>query len=76
MHIYSFTVLWSHEHLMLLQTMAKLLLTLGAQPNGRCLGGYTAMHGACFSGSRRILAKMLAAGADLEVHDCWRQTPM
>jgi len=56
-------------------TMAKLLLRLGADPNGRCLGGYTAAHGACFAGSRRVLAKVMAAGADLEVQDCWRQTP-
>lgn len=55
--------------------MVRLLLDAGADPNGRCTGGYTAVHGACFAGSARILRWLLEHGGDLELHDCWRQTP-
>jgi len=56
--------------------MAKVLLNLGADPNRRCIGGYTALHGACWSGATRILRRLLDAGADLDVVDCWRMTPV
>ena len=42
----------------------------------RCSGGYTATHGACWSGSRRILRAVLEAGADTDITDCWRMTPV
>ena len=56
--------------------MTKLLLSLGADPNCVCDGGYTATHGACYAGSSRVVARMLDAGGDLEAMDCWRQTPV
>ena len=56
--------------------MAKVLLSLGADPNTRCVGGYTAVHGACWSGAKRILRRLLDAGADLDIVDCWRMTPV
>lgn len=55
--------------------LVKLLLDLGADPNAVCVGGYTAVHGACFGGSGKILGKILDRGGDLGVHDCWRMTP-
>ena len=51
-----------------------VLVNQGADPNVRCFGGYTAMHGACYSGSVRILGTLLKFGGDLSIHDVHRQT--
>ena len=51
------------------------LLNLGADPNVRCLGGYTAVHAACFAGSVDVLASMLKYNGDLSIHDVHRQIP-
>ena len=49
--------------------MVNMLLNLGADPNVICVGGYTATHGACYSGSRRILNLILKFNEDLSIHD-------
>ena len=51
------------------------LLSLGADPNVRCLGGQTAVHAACHSGSVSLLATLLKYGGDLYIHDVHRQIP-
>ena len=56
--------------------MVNMLLNLGADPNVICVGGYTATHGACYSGSRRILANVLKFGGDVTIHDVHRTTPV
>ncbi len=35
----------------------------------------TPLHGACYSGNTRILARMLEAGGDLRLHDNMGRTP-
>lgn len=56
--------------------MVNMLLNLGADPNVISAGGYTATHGACYSGSQRLLSSMLKFGGDLTIHDVHRSTPM
>ena len=56
--------------------MTSELLNLGANPNVRCLGGYTATHGACFSASKRILTLILKFGGDLQILDVHREIPL
>ena len=55
--------------------MVNMLLNLGADPNVICVGGYTATHGACYSGSRRILNLILKFNGDLTIHDVHRSVP-
>ena len=55
--------------------MVNMLLNLGADPNVICVGGYTATHGACYSGSRRILNLILKFNGDLSIHDAHRSVP-
>ncbi len=52
------------------------LLAAGADPNEICVGGFTAVHAACRAGSAEVLGALLEHGGDLEIHDCWRQTPV
>ncbi|XP_071749273.1 uncharacterized protein [Lepeophtheirus salmonis] len=54
----------------------KTLLQLGANPNGRSVAGYTPTHAACYSGSKKILNKILEAGGDLRLHDENHCTPI
>ncbi len=57
--------------------LASLLLSLGADANARCTGGYTPMHGACYAADPVLLEKLLLEhGGDLGTLDVWRQTPV
>lgn len=56
-------------------SLTNMLLNLGADPNVICAGGYTAVHGACYAGSRRLLAAIIKFGGDLTIHDVHRSTP-
>ena len=55
--------------------MVNMLLSLGADPNVICVGGYTALHGACYGASKRILTSLLKYGGDLTIHDVHRSVP-
>ncbi|XP_077978957.1 inactive serine/threonine-protein kinase TEX14-like [Glandiceps talaboti] len=51
------------------------LLKHGADPNFRCGGSYTPVHGACASGNPKILCKLIDNGGDLRLHDDNGHTP-
>ena len=55
--------------------MVNMLLNIGADPNIRMVGGYTPVHAACYSGSRRILKSLMKFGGDLSIHDLHRTIP-
>ncbi|XP_065559820.1 uncharacterized protein LOC136026916 [Artemia franciscana] len=58
------------------KTLLKLL-QLGADPNKGCgqFYRYTPVHGACFSGSPRVLTYLVEAGGDLRRRDEFGRTP-
>ncbi|CAG7834066.1 unnamed protein product [Allacma fusca] len=54
-----------------------VLLSMGAKPNARCQPeGYTAVHGACYSGCAGVLKMLIQAGGDLRICDHKRRTPI
>ncbi len=56
--------------------IARLLLELGVEVNAAGENGYTALHGAGYIGSERLIELLVANGANMNVRDSFEQTPL
>ena len=55
---------------------AKLLVELGADVNGAGENGWTALHGAAYTGSDEIIQLLVEKGASMDAMDRFGQTPL
>ncbi|MSO19856.1 MAG: hypothetical protein EXQ56_05220 [Acidobacteria bacterium] len=56
--------------------IAKLLLDLGADVNAVGENGWTALHGAAYTGTEAIIRFLVERGARMDVRDVFEQTPL
>ena len=56
--------------------IAKLLVERGADVNAVGENGWTALHGAAYTGSEPLIQFLAANGARLDVRDAFEQTPL
>ncbi len=56
--------------------IAVALIQHGADCNAKCLGEATPLHNACLWGSRRQVKLLVKAGADVNAHDRFGNTPL